>query len=72
MENWELKQKYKYIVEDLDKSSYLGKHYFVGDRTSFFTEAYRFTGFELKLASAVLLKPNNRYRVYKINESEKE
>ena len=56
----------KYIVEDLEKDNYLSSKYYIGGRTSFFSDAYRFSAFELKLASTVLLKPNDRYRVYKI------
>lgn len=65
-----MKRKYKYIVEDLDKNMYLGKRYFLGDRENFFNMAYKFTAFELKLASAVLLKPKNRFRVYSIEDKE--
>ena len=65
MESWELKQK-RYIVEDLDTGKYLGKRYYIGERELYFSEAYRFKPFELKLARNTILKPNNRYRVYQI------
>ena len=60
-----MKQK-RYIVEHLDSGKYLGKKYFVGQKTDFFSEAYRFTAFELKLASNVFLIPKKDYRVYAI------
>lgn len=68
MENWELKQKSKYIVENLETGKYLGKKYFKNEETFYIEEAYRFSAFELKLASAVLLIPNTKYRVYKMEE----
>lgn len=60
-----MKQK-RYIVEDLDKGKYLSKKYYIGGRTDFFSEAYRFSTFELKLASKVLLIPKTDYRVYTV------
>lgn len=56
----------KYVVEHLDSGKYLGKKYFVGEKVSYFSEAYRFSAFELKLASKVLLIPKNDYRVYAV------
>lgn len=57
---------YKYIVEDEEQGKYLGKKYYIGEREDYFSEAYRFSAFELKLAKSVLLKPEGRYRVYQI------
>lgn len=59
---------YKYVVEDEEQGKYLGKKYYIGERETFFSEAYRFSAFELKLAKSVLLKPTERYRVYQIEE----
>jgi hypothetical protein len=61
-------KKFKYIVEDEDNGKYLGKKYYIGERETFFSEAYRFSAFELKLARSVLLKPTERYRVYQVEE----
>lgn len=60
--------KYKYVVEDEDTGKYLGKKYYIGEREDYFSEAYRFSAFELKLAKSVLLKPEERYRVYQVEE----
>ena len=64
--------KYKYVVEDEDNGKYLGKKYYIGERETFFSEAYRFSAFELKLARSVILKPTERYRVYQIEVNENE
>lgn len=61
-----MKQKYRYIVEDLETGKYLGKHYFIGERVAFFSDAFKFSAFELKLAKSTLLKPSDRYRVYAV------
>ena len=58
--------KYRYIVEDEENGKYLGKKYYIGERELFFSEAYRFSAFELKLAKSVLLKPIERYRVFQV------
>lgn len=60
-----MKQK-RYIVEDLDNGKYLGKKYYIGEREDYFSDAYRFKAFELKLAQNVILRPSDRYRVYQI------
>lgn len=61
-------KKYKYVVEDEDTGKYLGKKYYIGEEEEYFSEAYRFSAFELKLARSVLLKPTERYRVYQVEE----
>ena len=58
------KRKYRYIVEDQETGKYLGKQYYKGQEVDFYSEAYRFGAFELRLASAYLLRPKKRYRVY--------
>lgn len=57
-----------YVVEYKPTGEYLTKGYWHGSKkTQFMFEAYRFTAFELKLASKTLLINKKKYQVYKID-----